>query len=197
MRNKLLVLAVLLLGASTSITVTQGRRTHRIGAEIDNEVRSPLRGHLRSLDLTQADAGPVDPQLALSHITMMFKRTAEQQANLESLLREQQDPASRDYHLWLTPEQFADRFGLSADDLNKVVSWLQSQGFTIDEIPPSRSWIVFSGTAVQAQAAFRSDIHHYAVDSTDHFAAASEPSVPAAFGGVALAIRGLDDFRFK
>ena len=128
---------------------------------------------------------------------MMFKRTAEQQADLESFLQEQQDPASRDYHLWLSPEQFADRFGLSADDLNKVVSWLQSQGLAVDEIPPSRSWIVFSGQAEHAQSAFRMAIHHYAVDGTDHFGAASEPSVPAAFGGVALAIRGLDDFRFR
>ncbi len=197
MRKNLFVLTLLLLGASTSVTVTQGRRTSRIRARIDNEVRTALQGHVRSANQTQADAGPIDPQLALSHITMMFKRTAEQQADLESFLQEQQDPASRDYHLWLSPEQFADRFGLSADDLNKVVSWLQSQGFTIDEIPPSRSWIVFSGTAEHAQSAFRMAIHHYAVDGTDHFGAASEPSVPAAFGGVALAIRGLDDFRFK
>src|SRR5215471_14148713 len=150
MRKKQIVLAVLLLGAMTSITVTQSRRTGRIAARIDNEVRTPLTGHLRSLRQTQSDMGPVDPSLVLSRMTLMFKRTDEQQADLERLLQDQQDPSSRDYHLWLSPEEFADRFGLSADDVNKVVSWLQSQGFTIDEIPSNRSWIVFSGTAGQA-----------------------------------------------
>src|SRR5215471_17055348 len=150
MRKKLPVLAVFLLGAVTSITVTQGRRTGRIAANIDNAVRTPLRGHVRSMRQTQSDAGPVDPSLVLSHMTLMFKRTDQQQADLERFLQDQQDRASRDYHLWLSPEEFADRFGLSTDDLSKVVSWLQSQGFTIDEIPSNRSWIVFSGTAGQA-----------------------------------------------
>jgi subtilase family serine protease len=197
MRKKQLVLAVLLLGAVTSITVTQGRRTGRIAPNIDNDVRTPLLGHIRSVRQAQSDAGPVDPSLALSHMTLMFKRTDEQQADLERLLQNQQDPASRDYHLWLSPEEFADRFGLGVDDLNKVVSWLQAQGFTIDEIPSSRSWIVFSGTAAQATSAFRAEIHDFAMDGTDHFAPASEPSLPAAFDGVGLGIRGLDNFRIK
>src|SRR5690349_2683461 len=186
MRKKQLVLAVLLLGALTSITVTQGRRTGRIAANIDNEVRTPLSGHLRSMIQTQSDAGPVDPSLALSHMTLMFKRTDEQQADLERFLQDQQDPASRNYHLWLSPDEFADRFGLSVDDLNKAISWLQAQGFSIDEIPTSRSWIVFSGTAAQAASAFRTEIHDFAVDGTHHFAPASEPSLPAAFDSVGL-----------
>src|SRR5262252_4108136 len=196
MRKKQFVLAVLLLGAVTSITVTQGRRTGRIASRIDNEVRTPLQGHLRSMRQTQSDSGPVDPSLALSHMTLMFKRTGEQQADLESFLQNQQDPASRDYHLWLSPEEFDDRFGLSADDLSKVASWLQAQGFTIDEIPSNRSWIVFSGTAAQAASAFRAEIHDYASNGTHHFSPASEPSLPAAFDDVGLAIRGLDNFRF-
>jgi len=187
---------VLLLGAVTSITVTQSRRTGRIAADIDNEIRIPLRGHLRSMRQAESDEGPVDSSLVLSHMTLMFTRTDEQQADLERFLQDQQDPASRDYHLWLSPEEFADRFGLSTDDLNKVVSWLQAQGFTIDEIPSSRSWIVFSGTAAQAASAFRAEIHDYAVAGAHHFGPASEPSLPAAFDGVGLAIRGLDNFRF-
>jgi len=39
-----------------------------------------------------------------------------QQAALEQLLKEQQDPASPNYHNWLTPETYADRFGASAAD---------------------------------------------------------------------------------
>jgi subtilase family serine protease len=179
------------------MTVTQDRRTGRISAKIDDALRLPLHGHLRSSSQTASDLGLADPLQVLSHMTMMFQRTDEQQADLERLIRDQQDPSSRDYHLWLSPEDFADRFGLSPDDLNKVVSWLQAQGFTIDETPRSRSWVAFSGTVMQAESAFHTDIRHYTVEGADHFAPAAEPSVPAALSGVISAIRGLDDFRFK
>src|SRR5262249_24934535 len=112
-------------------------------------------------------------------------------------LKDQQDPSSRNYQLWLTPEEFADRFGLSADDINKVTSWLQSHGFKIEEIARSRTWIAFSGTAEQVHSAFQTEIHHYVVDGVRHYAPASEPSVPSALAGVVLGFRALDDFRLK
>ena len=88
----------------------------------------------------------------------------------------------------MTPEEFADRFGLSAADLNKVVSWLQSKGFRIDEMSRGRSWIAFTGTVEQVDSAFQTEIHQYIVDSIRHYAPSTEPSVPSALGDV---VRGL------
>ncbi len=49
-------------------------------------------------------------------------------AGLETLLNEQQRPGSPLYHHWLTPTQFASRFGASPDAMAKVITRLRSAG---------------------------------------------------------------------
>jgi uncharacterized protein (TIGR03437 family) len=140
------------------------------------------------------DMGPVEPAFRLSYITLMLKKTDAQQAALEQLLEEQQNPASPNYHDWLTPEQYADRFGLSQHDLDKISAWLQSEGFTVEYVARGRNWLAFSGTAGQVRATFHTEIHRYRVDGEMHFAAAAEPSVPAWLEPVVAGFLGLDDF---
>ena len=60
---------------------------------------------------------------------MVFKPEDEQETGLNTLLEEQQDPLSPNYQKWLSPEEFADRFGLSPNDVSEIVSWLHSHGF--------------------------------------------------------------------
>ncbi|HSR06727.1 MAG TPA: protease pro-enzyme activation domain-containing protein, partial [Bryobacteraceae bacterium] len=124
----------------------------------------------------------------------MLKRSAAQQTALDQLLAEQQDRSSRNYHAWLTPEQFGDRFGASPNDVAQVVSWLQSEGLAVDEVSRARNWIWFSGTAARMQAALRTQIRRYRVEGELHFANADEPSVPAAIEPLVIGIQGLDDF---
>jgi uncharacterized protein (TIGR03437 family) len=156
-----------------------------------------LPGHIHPRAVAGNDQGPVDPGLVLPRVTLVFKPSANQQADLDRLLAEQQDPSSANYHQWLTPDEYANRFGLSADDLNKVASWLQDQGFAVAPLARSRNWVAFSGTAAQVETAFQTKLHHYAANSERHFANASEPSIPAALGAVVAGIHGLNDFRFK
>src|SRR5262245_15190445 len=197
MRSRFIVLIIVSLGAFGRVAVTQERMRDRITVTIDERSRSVLQGHLHPLAQPQLDRGRVDPLLTLPRVTIVFKRTDAQQSSLDTFLQEQQDPSSRNYHLWLTSEEFADRVGLSAGDLTKVVSWLQSQGFMIDEIARSRSRIAFSGAVEQIESAFRTEIHRYIVDGIDHYAPTKEPSVPSALNDVVLGLRQLDDFRLK
>ena len=128
---------------------------------------------------------------------MAFAPTASQQADLEKLLREQLDPKSPNYHRWLTPEQYADRFGLSAADVNRVVQWLRQQGFA-DVMPArSRTSVSFNGTAAQAQMVFRTPIHDYLVNGELHYANSAQPALPATLRGVVTAVGGLNNFRPK
>ncbi len=145
----------------------------------------------------QYDQGPVDPSLKLGYMTLLTLPSASQQNAIDQLLAQQQDPHSPEYHQWLTPEQYADRFGLSPNDVQKITSWLQSQGFTIYRVARSRNFIVFSGTAAQAEAAFRTPIHNFDVNGEKHFSNTTSPSVPAALSGIVAGIRGLNNFRAK
>ena len=76
------------------------------------------------------DQGPVEATFRLGYIQMMFQQTAAQRQGLDQLLAAQRDPSSPSYHNWLTPEQYADRFGVSMADLARVAAWLRSAGFT-------------------------------------------------------------------
>src|SRR5208337_4057672 len=86
----------------------------------------------------QYDRGPVDPSFKLSYMTLLTVPPASQQKAVDRLLAQQQDPRSPLYHQWLTPEQYADRFGLSLNDVQKITGWLQSQGFSIREVARGR-----------------------------------------------------------
>jgi subtilase family serine protease len=121
-------------------------------------------------------------------------RSAAQQADLDQLLLAQQNPRSPRFHQWLTPEQFADRFGASRTDVAQIQRWLQAQGFTLDYTARSRTYLSFSGTAHQVQIAFHTEIHRYRVGGQMHYSNASDPSIPEAFAGLVAGMRGLDDF---
>ena len=129
----------------------------RIAAQVDESRLTVLRGNMHPLARAQYDQGKVDASFNLERITMMFQPTAAQQADLDALLAAQQNPTSPNFHQWLSPEQYAGRFGIAQSDLNKVTAWLQAQGFAIVEIPRSRNWIVFSGTAAQVESALHSE----------------------------------------
>lgn len=178
------------------LSVPQTVSRHRIGA-IERTSSTVLGGHVHPLARPQYDRGKVSGLFAMSRVTVMFKTTDAQQIDLNGLLRQQQNPSSPNYHHWLSPEEFADRFGLSTDDIDKAITWLHEQGFTIDEVSPSRNWIAFSGFAHQMESAFHTQIHEYIVDGETHYASATEPSVPRGLANVVLGFRSLHDFRPK
>jgi|HubBroStandDraft_4_1064222.scaffolds.fasta_scaffold02415_6 subtilase family serine protease len=183
-----------LLVLFSSHALGQTAQQNRIVRPVDNRSVVRLQGMLPPRARTEFDQGPVSPTLPMQRMTLFFEPTAEQQAALDQLLAEQQDPASANYHKWLTPEEFADRFGISSQDVNVLAAWLRSQGFTVDETARSRTWIAFSGIAAQVNAAFQTSMHNYLVDGKMHYAAATEPSVPAAFAGVVTGIGALHNF---
>lgn len=153
-----------------------------------------LKGNINPNAQLQFDRGPVDPSQRLGLITLALKPTPEQQADLEQLLMEQQDRSSPNYHRWLTPEQYADRFGLSVGDVAKIRAWLESEGFTINYVARGRNWVAFSGTAAQVTTTFHTEIHRYDVNGEMYFANAGEPSLPKTLESCVLGVLGLDDF---
>ncbi len=169
----------------------------RIHGSLNNGQTVLLPGDLSPKAQKQFDQGPVEPSLPLNYMTLEFQPTARQQSDLTQLLAEQQQKSSGNYHRWLSPDQFGERFGLSEADLSQITSWLQSQGFTIDKVAHARNWVAFSGTAGLVKTTFKTEIHHYSVNGELHFANSTAPAIPAALAGIVDNIRGLNDFRPK
>lgn len=181
---------------ATSFASAQSPKA-RLAAEITNSSPAAIKGSQHPLAQPQNDAGRMPGDTRLSGVSLYFNRTAAQEADLQALIVAQQDPASPSYHKWLTPDQYAARFGMAQADLDRVQNWLQQQGFAITSVARSRNMIRFSGTASQVEAAFSTQMHYYQAKGERHFAPSSELSVPAGMAGVVLGIRNLDDFRPK
>jgi subtilase family serine protease len=140
------------------------------------------------------DQGAVDPSMKLGYITLLTVPTAAQQKALNKLLADQQNRHSASYRKWLTPEQYADRFGLSQSDVQELTTWLRSEGFTVVNVARGRNWIVFSGTAAQVEKTFQTEIHNFDVNGEKHYANVTPVVIPAALSGIVTGIRGLHNF---
>src|SRR5579864_7037485 len=155
----------------------------RIRRPIELTPSIPLEGSLNPHVRLSDDLGPLAPDTPIRGVTLVFKRSATQEADLQQLLAQQTNPSSPLYHHWLTPDDFAARFGVADADIAVTESWLRSHGFTIDDVARSHDRITFSGTAAEIQRAFAAELHHYRSGSDAepdlHFAPASELSLPA------------------
>jgi subtilase family serine protease len=188
------VVLLLTLGVSLSAH-PQAKAPNRITQAIDERETVVLEGGVRPLVRVAVDQGRMDGGQGMEGVSMVFKRTATQEAALKKLLAEQQDPTSANYHKWLTPEQYGDRFGLGTSDLAAVVSWLESQGLMVNRVARGRTQVWFSGNVSRIETVFRTEMHRFQVNGEAHFANGTELAVPAALGNVVLGFRNLDDFR--
>jgi len=180
----------LMILAGAAPAQTRNRITRRI-ADTEPVVVSMPHRWARA----EFDQGRVEGSLNISHAAIVFKLAPAQQADLEKLLAEQQDPHSANYRRWLTPEQYAARFGMSDGDLAQVTSWLKAQGLTVDGFSHARTRVFFSGTAARVESVFHTELHRYLVNGQMSLANATEISVPQAISGMVLGFRGLETFR--
>jgi len=169
----------------------------RISRPVDNQNLVTLSGHIHGGVRPENDRGRVDASLNLQYAMLVLNPSAAQQQDLDNFLVQLQVPGSADYHRWLTPEQYAARFGVAQADIDKITAWLTSQNLSVVSVARGRNAIAFSGNVRAVESAFHTEIHKYVVNGENHFANASEPSVPTAFSAVVGAIHGLNDFRLK
>jgi len=193
MSRRFLLAAVLIFYTA----VAAHAQADRITEPIDDADRVPIAGQTREIPRSYADEGPLAPSLRMDGLTLYLKPSAAQQAALDRWLLDLHDPRSPNYHRWLTPEEYASRFGVSPGDAVRIVDWLRAEGFTVDQLARGRSWIVFHGTVNAVERAFQAGLHRYRVAGQPHYTYASNPSVPRALDGLVGAVGGLDDLLFR
>jgi subtilase family serine protease len=169
----------------------------RISGQIDTSERATIVGTQPVPAKSATDLGKVPPSTTIHGITIVFRRTASQEAQLQALIAAQQNPASPSYHKWLTPDQFALEFGVNDSDIAKVTAWLEQEGFTVSEIPRGKNRIAFSGTAGQIASAFRVELHYYNLNGKKQYASSGDISVPAVLSGMVQSVTNLSTIRPK
>ena len=154
-----------------------------------------LSGNTRPEANSANDRGRAADSFQMPPMTIQLRRSSEQEQALTQFIDQLHNPASVNYHHWLTPQQFGAQFGPTDSDIQKVTSWLRSHGFTVGTVYPSGMVISFSGTAGQVRAAFRTEIHHIEVRGVPHIANMSDPQIPAALAPAVVGILGLHDIQ--
>lgn len=180
-------LSVVLLFCATSYA-------QRVPRLISADKRIARRDSVHPLTKTLRSSGRVAADLRLDRMLLVLKPTDEQQKALDSLVEQQHDPLSPEYGQWLTPEEFAERFSPSPEDTMAVAKWLESAGFEIGEIARGRRLIEFSGTALQVERAFATQMRHYDDGGIRHIANATEITVPTELDGIIGGIASVNDF---
>ncbi len=169
----------------------------RIAEAINPGAVATLRDSVNPRVAHAANLGRLDPATPMTGITLYFQPTAQQKSELDALVQAQQTPGSPLYHAWITPAEYAARFGLNDADIAKVESWLNSQGFNVERVANSHNSITVSGTAALVEAAFGTQMNRYQVDGETHIANATDLQIPAALSGIVQSVRNLNDFRPK
>jgi subtilase family serine protease len=141
------------------------------------------------------DLGRMDGSTAIGPMFLVLKSSPEQEQALQTLLRQQQDKGSPNYHRWLTPEEFGTAFGAEESDIQQITDWLTNRGFTIRNIALGRRSVTFSGTAAQVEEAFHTEMHNYLVKGERHFSNSADISLPETLGPVVTGVSGLNDFK--
>ncbi len=166
----------------------------RITQPVDETKLTVLPGNTHPLARAQFDRGAAPFNLPMQRMQLVLKRSPEREAALETLMAQQQDKSSANYHKWLTPAEFGAEFGPSDQDIQTITSWLQSHGFQVGNVSKGRTLIEFSGTADQVQQAFHTPIHSFVVNGVHHWANVNDPSIPTALTPVVAGVGSLHNF---
>ncbi len=171
--------------------VLYAQSANQIAGKIDSAHLRVLPSHHPLWAASANDAGAVPANQALESLTLVLARSPEQEQAFEQFLADQQNPASPNYHHWLTPDDVGQRFGLSDQDIATITGWLQSQGLHVNWVAPNRVFIGFGGTAADVGRAFQTEMHYYMVNGAQRISVNSNPMIPAALAPVFKAVRGL------
>jgi len=124
-----------------------------IGRGIDENRRHSLAGNTRPEATARNDQGAVAADFPMEHMILQLARSAAGEQAVQQYIDSLHDPASPNYHRWMTASEFGAAFGVAEADRAAVTQWLESQGFTVNSIAPGGMTIDFSGTAAQVREA--------------------------------------------
>ena len=80
---------------------------------------------------------------------------------LDDLLRQIYDPASANFHHYLTPEQFTAQFGPTEQDYQAVIDFARANGLEVTTTHPNRVVLDVSGSVADIERVFHVTLRVY------------------------------------
>ncbi|HEX4119445.1 MAG TPA: choice-of-anchor tandem repeat GloVer-containing protein, partial [Verrucomicrobiae bacterium] len=137
---------------------------------------------------------PLARYAASNHLNLVLGLPLRNHAALTVLLRDLYDPASPNYHKYLTSQQFADRFSPSEQDYRDVAQFATSHGLRIIGAHDNRTLLDVDGSAADIETTFhvRMEVYKHPTEARTFYAADADPSMDLAVP--ILSVHGLDNF---
>lgn len=157
---------------------------HHLGRLVD------LRG---SLSPAISSAQRLAPLPSSRRMSVTVSLRVRDQAGLNHLISELYDRNSPLYHRYLTPQQFATRFGPTRTQQDIVVKWLQSKHLRVVRRSGNGLLITARGSVANVQAAFGTRMYWYHHGSHLFFANDRPIMIPQQLSSEILAISGLSN----
>jgi hypothetical protein len=150
--------------------------------------------------------GHVPPAIARFHLQPMSRLPATNRLNLaiglplrnqdalNKLLAEIYDPASTNYHRYLTPEQFVAQFGPAEQDYQSLINFAKTNGLMVTATYPNRLLLDVNGSAATVEKVFHLtlSVYQHPTENRKFYAPDTEPSID--FNVPVLHVSGLDNF---
>jgi subtilase family serine protease len=183
---------------STRLVATAGRRRPR---------KLPLR-ILTSIVLanvaqaTTAATVNVSPMVAKSalmtaadsakQINVILSLPLGDSAGAAQFVQRVSNPKDESYRKYITPQEFARRFGANASDYAALKEWANASGLTIVHESLARTLLTVSGTVRQFQTLFKTELNNYrSPDGKEFYSAGISPTVPDTLAAKAVRVIGL------
>src|ERR1017187_739281 len=146
------------------------------------------------ISATVTNLSPVRHSSRWTRLNLSIGLPLRDREGLTNLLQQLYDPASTNYHRFLTPEQFAERFGPTAQDYQPAASFAQSHGLAVTAKHPNRALVSVRGTMADVERAFHVTMNEYQhpTEARTFYAPDREPSLDLAVP--VLAVGGLDNY---
>jgi hypothetical protein len=166
-----------------------------------------LTAHGQQDDLARLIGRQTPPQVLEGSAKLVSHYSPEQKLRLvlavkpphmaeeERFLQELQTKGSPNFHAFLTPEQWNERFAPSAEDEQKVVDWARSQGLTVTNRFPNRLLVDLEAPAGTIEKAFGVTINNYRVGDEVDFSNDRDPVLPESLSGLVYSVQGLNNIQ--
>jgi|HubBroStandDraft_6_1064221.scaffolds.fasta_scaffold13474_2 hypothetical protein len=135
---------------------------------------------------------PVEAYNPASKLRLAISIKAPKMAEEEDFLKELQDKKSPNFHKYLTPEEWNERFAPASQDEQAVVDWVNGHGLTVTARYPNRLMVDAEGTVDAIQKALNITINKYEVNGAIEFSNDRDPEIPSNLQGVIEYIDGLN-----
>ncbi len=161
------------------------------GALTGVQGRQVLHGHVPAV---VARLQPIDRLEASSRLNLAIGLPLRNPQVLNELLRQIYDPTSPGYRRYLTPEQFTEQFGPTAEHYEAVIAYAKAHGLTVTGLHSNRLLLNVSGTVADIERAFQTTLRVYAhpAEARTFYAPDLEPVID--LDSPVLDLAGLNNF---